>query len=125
MGVREWEGKYQQKTSTSFSQDGDRGERGVGGGEGQSSVGNRYEGVAESRAVSVAVYCDASVLLVTMVSVARLKRLVQGLTLVAVATYTAIVLYQSMSAAASSSRPQVQSTSLVMVLWVTTPSRLP
>lgn len=38
-----------------------------------------------------------------MVSVARLKRLVQGLTLLAVAAYTTIVLYQSMSTAASSS----------------------
>jgi hypothetical protein len=86
------------------------------GGESQSSVGSRYEGFAGPRAVSVAVYCDASVPLVTMVSVARLKRLVQGLTLVAVAAYTAIVLYQNMTTAASS-RPQVQSAFLIVVHW--------
>jgi hypothetical protein len=85
-------------------------------GECQFSVGNRYEGFGGSRAV-----CDVSVVLVTMVSVARLKRLVQGVTLVAVATYTAIVLYQNMSTAASSPRPQVNSAFLVVALWVTRP----
>lgn len=42
-------------------------------------------------------------LLVTMVSVARLKRLVQGLTLVAATAYTTLLLYQSVSTTVASS----------------------
>jgi hypothetical protein len=88
-----------------FLQDGDHAVGRGDGGDCQSCVGKRHEAFAGSYSRLVAVYCDASVvLLVTMVSVVRLKRLVQGLTLVAVTAYTVIVLYQSMSTAASSSR---------------------
>lgn len=46
---------------------------------------------------------DNVLLLVTMVSVARLKRLVQGLTLVAATAYTTLLLYQSVSTTVASS----------------------
>lgn len=87
----------------------------VGHGDCQSSVGCSDEGVAAgSRPVRVIVYCHGVdchaslvllllLLVVMMGTLARLKRLVQGLTLVAAAAYTSLLLYQNMSTVASSS----------------------
>jgi hypothetical protein len=57
-------------------------------------------------------------LLVIMVSLARLKRLVQGLTLVAVAAYSTLVLYQIVSAVPSTSRLPPRQQVTVVLLYV-------